>query len=55
MDKVIGIIGIISGFKCALADTPFAYFFDNNNQKIGQRRDIQTGSPYCLYLYAALH
>ncbi len=43
MDRVIGIIGIISGFMCALADTPLAYFYDDNNQKIGQRRDIQTG------------
>lgn len=43
MDRVIGIIGIISGFMCALADTPLAYFYDENNQKIGQRRDIQTG------------
>ena len=43
MDTVIGIFGIISGFMCALADTPLAYFYDENNQKIGQRRDIQTG------------
>lgn len=43
MDRVIGIIGIISGFMCALADTPLAYFYDENNQKIGQCRDIQTG------------
>lgn len=43
MDRVIGIIGIISGFMCALADTPLAYFYDENNQKIGQRKDIQTG------------
>ena len=43
MDRVIGIIGIISGFMCALADTPLACFYDDNNQKIGQRRDIQTG------------
>lgn len=43
MDRVIGIIGIISGFMCALADTPLAYFYDENNQKIGQRMDIQTG------------
>lgn len=35
MDRVIGIIGIISGFMCALADTPLAYFYDENNQKIG--------------------
>ena len=43
MDTVIGIFGIISGFLCALADTPLAYFFDANNKKIGQRKDIQTG------------
>ena len=43
MDKVIGITGIISGLMCALADTPLAYFFDEKNQKIGKRRDIQTG------------
>lgn len=43
MDKVIGITGIISGLMCALADTPLSYFFDEKNQKIGQRRDIQTG------------
>ena len=43
MGTVIGIFGIISEFLCALADTPLAYFFDGDNKKIGQRKDIQTG------------